>query len=151
VRGGYAGSILRINLSSGESRKEPTPDDLIESFIGARGFIAYTLYDEVPKRTDPLGEESKLMVATGPLTGLFLPSTGKAFVGGKSPLTGGYAESNFGGHFPVELKMAGYDMIVLEGRSRKPCTVGRRSNRRVGRGLSGLQTPDLSALGRGVS
>jgi len=120
VKGGYAGSILRVNLTTGEAVKEPTPEDLIRNYVGARGFIAHTLYNEVPKGADPLGEEAKLIVATGPLTGLFIPSTGKAHVGGKSPLTGGYAEANFGGHFPVELKMAGYDMIVVEGKSPKP-------------------------------
>jgi aldehyde:ferredoxin oxidoreductase len=120
LKGGYAGSILRVNLSTGVVLKEPTPEKVIRDFVGGRGFIAHTLYNEVPKGADPLGEESKLMIATGPLTGLFIPSTGKAFVGGKSPLTGGYAESNFGGHFPVELKMAGYDMIILEGKSPGP-------------------------------
>ncbi len=120
MKGGYAGSILRVNLTTGEAVKEPTPEDLIRNYVGARGFIAHTLYNEVPKGADPLGEEAKLIVATGPLTGLFIPSTGKAHVGGKSPLTGGYAEANFGGHFPVELKMAGYDMIVVEGKSPKP-------------------------------
>ena len=120
MKGGYAGNILRVNLTTGEVKKEPTPEDLIKNFVGARGFIAHTLYNEVPKGADPLGEEAKLMIATGPLTGLFIPSTGKVHIGGKSPLTGGYAEANFGGHFPVELKMAGYDMIIVEGRSEKP-------------------------------
>ena len=120
MKGGYAGNILRVNLTSGKVAKEPTPEALIKNFVGARGFIAHTLYNEVPKGADPLGEDAKLMIATGPLTGLFIPSTGKCHVGGKSPLTGGYAEANFGGHFPVELKMAGYDMIIVEGRSKKP-------------------------------
>jgi aldehyde:ferredoxin oxidoreductase len=120
---GYGGSILRIDLSAGKVSKETTPDDLKREFIGARGFIISTIFKETQAGVDPLGPESLFITATGPLTGLFIPSSGKIQSGGKSPLTGGYAEANSGGHFPEELKLAGYDMVVMKGQSKKPCIV----------------------------
>jgi aldehyde:ferredoxin oxidoreductase len=123
VRPGYGGSILRVNLSDGGITKEPTPDDLVRGYLGARGFIIHTLYTELPERVDPLGEDAKFITATGPLSGLFIPSSGKIQSGGKSPLTGGYGEANSGGHIPAELKMAGYDMLIVEGICDKPCYI----------------------------
>jgi aldehyde:ferredoxin oxidoreductase len=123
VKPGYGGSILRINLTEGKISKEPTPDELIRDYVGARGFIIRTLHEELAPGTDPLSPEAIFITATGPLTGLFVPSSGKIQSGGKSPITGGYGESNSGGHFPAELKMAGYDMIILEGKNAKPCYV----------------------------
>ncbi|MGD8627929.1 MAG: aldehyde ferredoxin oxidoreductase family protein [bacterium] len=120
---GYGGSVLRINLSDGKVSREPTPEEMIRDYIGARGFIIHTLYKELEPGIDPLGPEAKFITSTGPLTGLFVPSSGKIQSGGKSPLTGGYGESNSGGHFPAELKMAGYDMLILEGQHDKPCYV----------------------------
>jgi aldehyde:ferredoxin oxidoreductase len=123
VKPGYGGSILRIDLGSGKVTREPTPDALIRDYLGARGFIIKTLYDELAPGTDPLGPEAIFITATGPLTGVFVPSSGKIQSGGKSPITGGYGEANSGGHFPEELKMAGYDMIVLRGRHARPCYI----------------------------
>ncbi len=123
MTGGYGGSILRINLTDKKVVKEPTPDDLIRDYIGARGFIIRTLFKELAPGTDPLGPDAKFIMAAGPLTGLFVPSSGKIQTGGKSPLTGGYGEANSGGHFPEELKLAGYDMIILDGQSEKPCYI----------------------------
>ncbi|MFH1313326.1 MAG: aldehyde ferredoxin oxidoreductase family protein [Candidatus Eisenbacteria bacterium] len=123
MTGGYGGSILKINLTDRKVVKEPTPDDLIKDYIGARGFIIRTLFKELAPGTDPLGPDAKFIMATGPLTGLFVPSSGKIQTGGKSPLTGGYGEANSGGHFPEELKLAGYDMIILDGQSEKPCYI----------------------------
>jgi aldehyde:ferredoxin oxidoreductase len=120
---GYGGRILRVSLSDGKVKTESTPEDLIRDYLGARGFIAHTLYTELAPGTDPLGPDAKFVTATGPLTGLFIPSSGKIQSGAKSPLTGGYGEANSGGHLPEELKMAGYDMIVLEGVSDRPCYV----------------------------
>ncbi len=120
---GYGGSVLRINLSDGKVTKEPTPEDLIRDYLGARGFIIHTLYKELKPGTDPLGPDALFITSPGPLTGLFVPSSGKIQSGGKSPLTGGYGESNSGGHFPAELKMAGYDMLILQGQHDKPCYI----------------------------
>jgi len=120
---GYGGKILRINLSKGEIKSEPTPESLIRDYLGARGFIIHTLYRELSAGTDPLSPDAKFIMATGPLSGIFLPSSGKFQSGGKSPLTGGYGEANCGGHMPAEIKMAGYDMIIIEGKGEKPCYI----------------------------
>ncbi len=118
---GYAGSILRIDLSSGSIDKEPLPASLIEKFIGGRGFVAKLLYDEVPTGIDPFDPQNLLIVATGPLTGHFLPASGKTHFGTKSPSTGGYADSNMGGHFGPHLKYAGYDLLIINGKAEQPC------------------------------
>ena len=117
MRNGYAGSILRVDLSSGEVNKTPLPDELIDKYIGGRGFLAKLLYDELPPNTDPYSAENMFLAATGPLSGYFLPASGKVHFATKSPATGGYADSNMGGHFGPALKYAGYDVMVLTGRA----------------------------------
>ena len=117
---GYAGTILRVDLSSGSVRKEPLPDSLVKNFIGGRGFVAKMLYDETAPAIDPFDPPNMLIAATGPLTGHFLPASGKTHFGTKSPATGGYADSNMGGHFGPQLKYAGYDVVVITGRAESP-------------------------------
>jgi aldehyde:ferredoxin oxidoreductase len=117
---GYSGNILRVNLSTGKITKEPTPPEMIRDYIGGRGFGAYLLYQEVPKGADPLGPENKLIISSGPLSGLMIPGAGKCDFTCKSPLTGGYASSSLGGLLTAEIKYAGYDSIILEGISQKP-------------------------------
>ena len=90
---GYAGLILRVDLSSGEVGKAPLPEELVEKYIGGRGFLAKLLYDELPPNTDPYGADNIFMAATGPLSGYFLPASGKVHFATKSPATGGYADS----------------------------------------------------------
>ena len=94
---GYGGNILRVNLTTGKITKEPTPPELARDFIGGRGFGAYFLFKEVPKGADPLGPENKLIVSSGPLSGLMIPGAGKCDFTCKSPLTGGYASASLGG------------------------------------------------------
>ena len=117
---GYGGSILRVNLSTGKIAKEPTPPELARDFIGGRGFGAYLLFKEVPQGADPLGPENKLIISSGPLSGLLIPGAGKCDFACKSPLTGGYASASLGGLFTAEVKYAGLDSIILEGASPKP-------------------------------
>jgi aldehyde:ferredoxin oxidoreductase len=117
---GYGGSILRIDLSTGTLTKEPTPPQVARDFLGGRGFGAYFLFKEVPKNADPLGPENKLIISSGPLSGLMIPGAGKCDWTTKSPLTGGYASSSLGGLFTAEMKYAGIDSIILEGISPKP-------------------------------
>ena len=117
---GYGGTILRVNLTTGTITRQPTPPELARDYIGGRGFGAYLLYTEVPAHADPLGPENKLIISTGPFSGLMIPGAGKCDFTTKSPLTGGYAGSSLGGLFTAEMKYAGIDSIILEGISPKP-------------------------------
>jgi aldehyde:ferredoxin oxidoreductase len=117
---GYAGKILRVDLTSGKITKEDIPDQMKAKFLGGRGFAVKILWDEV-RGVDPLDEGNKIVFATGPLTGLPVPSSGKMVIATKSPLTGGYGDSNIGSRASVHLKQAGYDVLVIEGCSQHPC------------------------------
>ncbi len=117
---GYGGNILRVNLTTGKITREPTPEQVARDFIGGRGFGIYFLTKEVPVHVDPLGPENKLIISSGPLSGMLTAGGGKCDWTTKSPLTGGYASASMGGHFTAEMKYAGLDTIILEGKSPKP-------------------------------
>ncbi|MDP2994464.1 MAG: aldehyde ferredoxin oxidoreductase family protein [Anaerolineales bacterium] len=117
---GYGGRILRVNLTNGTVTKEPTSPDVARNFIGGRGFGIYFLLKEVPKGADPLGPENKLIISSGPISGMMIPGGGKCDWTTKAPLTGGYASASMGGHFTAEMRYAGLDSIILEGISPKP-------------------------------
>ncbi len=112
---GYAGKILKIDLSSGKHSIENTPQKLAEEYLGGRGFVARLLYDMIEPGIDPLGPKNVVVIATGPLSGHLLPGSGKTHFGALSPATGGYGDSNLGGHFGPNLKYAGYDCLILTG------------------------------------
>jgi aldehyde:ferredoxin oxidoreductase len=95
----------------------------MEEFVGGRGFNSRRLFEEVPKAVAPLSAGNKLMFATGPLVGTAFPLGARFNVSAKSPLTGILGDSNAGGHFAAEMKFAGYDQIIFEGRSRELCYV----------------------------
>ncbi|MDI6732831.1 MAG: aldehyde ferredoxin oxidoreductase family protein [Planctomycetota bacterium] len=116
----YGGKILRVNLSNDKISIEPLPEKLVSDYIGGRGFSARILYDELKTGIDPLGAENKIVVASGPLSGLFVPGAGKLTFASKSPATNSYGDSNIGGHLASEIKYAGYDVIIIEGISDKP-------------------------------
>lgn len=120
---GCAGKILRINLTKSEVKIQSTEKSLITGFLGGRGFNSKRLYDEVSKDVDPLSPQNKLMFATGPLVGTAFPLGARFNVSAKSPLTGILGDSNAGGHFAAEMKFAGYDQIIIEGKSRKPAYI----------------------------
>ena len=117
---GYGGNILRVNLSTGTVTREPTPVEVARDFIGGRGFGIYFLLKEVPKGADPLGPENKLIISSGPISGMMIPGGGKCDWTTKAPLTGGYASASMGGHFTAEMRYAGLDSIILEGASPRP-------------------------------
>jgi aldehyde:ferredoxin oxidoreductase len=117
---GYMGKLLVVDLTSGELKDEPLDPNLAHDFVGGAGYAARYLYDELGPDTDPLGPENTLMFMTGPLVGTRAPSCGRHEVCGLSPLTGIWAEANSGGFWGAELKFAGYDGIVVRGRSEKP-------------------------------
>lgn len=118
--GGYCGKILRINLTDKTSREEKLPLEAARNFIGGAGLGIKYLFDEVKPGTDPLGPDNKLIFAPGPFTGTSVPCASRMAVTGKSPLTGGVGMALTGGYFPAELKFAGWDAIVVEGKADKP-------------------------------
>ncbi|MFW9826738.1 MAG: aldehyde ferredoxin oxidoreductase family protein [Candidatus Thorarchaeota archaeon] len=117
---GYTGNILRINLTESDISIENPEEIFYRRYIGGEGFVAYYLLKEVKQGIDPLSPENKLIFATGPLTGFSIPGTGRNSVGAKSPLTGGFGEAEVGGHWGAELKHAGFDAIILEGKAKNP-------------------------------
>jgi len=117
---GYAGQVLRVDLSSGLISMEEPGGNFYRQYLGGRGFIIHTLLREVPVGADPLGPDNKLIFALGPITGMPLAGSGRNSVGAKSPLTGGYGEAEAGGYWGAELKRAGFDAIVIEGQAEHP-------------------------------
>ncbi|RLB14212.1 MAG: aldehyde ferredoxin oxidoreductase [Deltaproteobacteria bacterium] len=117
---GYAGTILEVNLTSGRATKTPLPENLAREYIGGRGFVARLLWERLSRGTNPFDPENLIIIATGPLSGHLVPASGKTHFGTKSPATGGYADSNMGGHFGPALKYAGYDVLLLTGRAPRP-------------------------------
>lgn len=120
---GYMGQVLRIDLTHKRWTAEPLNKELVENFIGSRGFGAKVLWDETPAGIAPLGSENKLVISTGPLTGTKVQSASRWLVQFKSPLTGIYCRSVGGGYFGAELKFAGYDMLIIEGEAERPVYV----------------------------
>jgi aldehyde:ferredoxin oxidoreductase len=120
IPGGYNGKILRVNLSESSVSVEATDGLFCRKYIGGAGFVAYFLWKEVRQGIDPLGPDNKLVFALGPVTGVLLPGSGRNCIGAKSPLTGGIAKSEVGEFWGAELKRAGYDAIIVEGRAEKP-------------------------------
>lgn len=117
---GWVGNILRVDLTRQKTSIEPLDETIAHTYIGARGLGIRYLYDEIDPAVDPLSKENKLIMATGPLTGTGALAAGRYMVVTKAPLTGAIANSNSGGYFPAELKFAGYDMIIFEGKAEKP-------------------------------
>lgn len=117
---GYTGKWLWIDLGSGEVEARSLDPALAEQFLGGNGFGTKLLWDLVGPEVDPLSAGNNLVVATGPLSGTGLPSSGRVEVIAKSPLTGIYGDSNAGGFFGPELKLAGWDMLVFTGRAAQP-------------------------------
>ena len=118
--GGYHGKILRVNLSDRKIGAEVIDDDFCRKYLGGAGFISYYLLKELKPGIDPLGPENKLIFALGPLSGLVLGGCSRHTVGAKSPLTGGIAKSEAGEAFAPQLKRAGFDGLIIEGKADKP-------------------------------
>lgn len=118
--GGYAGKILDVDLSREKTVTKDLMKDLAADYIGGNGFIARMLFDNLSPGIDPLGPENILIFALGPINGTMWPQTGRFHTGAKSPLTGVIGEANCGGHWGAELKFAGFDAIVVRGKSDAP-------------------------------
>ncbi|MEQ1594794.1 MAG: aldehyde ferredoxin oxidoreductase family protein [Casimicrobium sp.] len=116
----WAGKILRVNLTAGTVKSEPLNMQWARDYIGSRGLGTKYLVEEVDATVDPLSADNKIIWATGPLTGTMASTGGRYTVITKGPLTGAIACSNSGGYWGAEFKMAGWDMVIFEGKSAKP-------------------------------
>ena len=116
----WQGKILRVDLTAGTCRSEPLNMDWAAAYLGQRGLGTRYLAAEIDAKVDPLAPANKLIFATGPLTGTMASTGGRYSAVTKGALTGAIAASNSGGFFGAELKMAGWDMVIVEGRAKKP-------------------------------
>ena len=117
---GYVGKVLRINLTTKEIAEEELSEELIKDYLGGAGMAIKYLFDEVPATTDALSQDNKLIFALGPLGGTSAPCASRMTITSKSPLTNCVGMSMTGGYFPVEMKFAGYDIIIIEGKAEEP-------------------------------
>ena len=117
---GWKGKILRIDLSTHTVRTEALPARLMRDYIGGRGMCARILFDEIDPRIDALSPANKLIFATGPLTGSGAPAASRYIVSAKSPLSNCVSSPCCGGYLGANLKYAGYDLLIFEGRSPEP-------------------------------
>ncbi len=122
---GWCGKIVRVDLSNAEIRVEDLPREYMEKYIGGAGINARLLYDGIHTHpdVDPLAPENPIIFGAGPLVGTPFPCASRFTVTAKSPLTGIFGDTNAGGWFPVRLKQAGYDHIVISGKADRPSAV----------------------------
>ena len=143
--GGYNGRILKVDLSAGSVDVEPLSTDVAADYLGGAGFGIKFLFDGVPAKTDPLGPDNRLIFSSGPFTGTKVSCASRMAVTTKSPLTGAVGMALSGGHFPAELKMAGFDAIIIDGVAESPTYLLIKDDRaelRDARSLWGLTTSD---------
>ncbi len=117
---GWTGNFLHIDLTKPKSIIKIYNESLALNFLGGRGFATKILWDTIKQGTDPLSPENKIVFATGPLTAIGLPNSGKLVIASKSPLTGGYGDGNIGTLAAVHMRKAGYDALIVEGKAEKP-------------------------------
>ncbi len=117
---GWHRRVLRVDLTQREVRTEPLNMTWAQEFLGERGLATKYLWETMDPKADPMGPCNVLIFATGPLTGTMSSTSGRYAVVTKGPLTGAIACSNSGGKFGAELKFAGYDLLIVEGRSAQP-------------------------------
>jgi aldehyde:ferredoxin oxidoreductase len=119
-KGGYFKRYLHMDLSSGRAEHRDLGDDFLSAYLGGRGFGAKLVWDNLREngfKMDPLSPQNLLVIAPGPLTGVYLPSSGKNSFVSISPATGLYGDSSLGGGFGVELRQTGIDMLAITGRA----------------------------------
>ena len=117
---GYGGRLLFVTLDDGRSRVEPLDETHARSLLGGNGLAARILLDHLPPHTDPFDPANVVVFAVGPITDTTVPGNSRACVVGKSPLTGLFFDSTFGGRFPATLKRTGFDAVVITGRASAP-------------------------------
>jgi aldehyde:ferredoxin oxidoreductase len=117
---GYTGKILRVDLSNNGTSVEQPGDNFYRTYFGGTALIGYYLMKELKPRIDPLGPDNKLIFSSGVITGIPSAGTGRSAAGAKSPLTNGWGDAQAGGYWGAELKRAGWDAIIIEGKAEKP-------------------------------
>ena len=117
---GYNGKILHVNLTTGQLRVEEPNEAFYRKYMGGSALALHYLLKEVPAGADPLGPENVLVLALSVLTGTAISGQSRMTAAAKSPLTGGIGDSQGGGFWPAELKFAGFDAVVIKGKSDKP-------------------------------
>ncbi|MBI4790203.1 MAG: aldehyde ferredoxin oxidoreductase family protein [Chloroflexi bacterium] len=117
---GSTGRLLQIDLSDGSIRCEQLAEEFYRHYPGGKALAGYLLLNNLPRGTDPLGPANLLVLAAGLLTGAALPTASRFTAAARSPLTGAYGESEAGGYWGPELKMAGFDAITITGRAETP-------------------------------
>ena len=117
---GWREQYLDVNLTTGEIEIIALPHDLLKLAIGGVGLAAQLVYDNFPVGAEPLSPQNVLAVVAGPLSGTTWPGTGRLVIAGRSPLTGIWGEASLGGYFATQLKRAGYDAVLIRGRSPEP-------------------------------
>jgi len=121
INGGFAGRILYVDLSRGETRTESLDNELAADFVGGLGLTVKLAYDAIKPGTDPLSPDNPIVLGVGPLVGTSLPSTSRVFAVTKLPTSGSVGWCGGGGaSFGAQLKNAGYDHVVIEGSATHP-------------------------------
>jgi aldehyde:ferredoxin oxidoreductase len=145
----YEAKVLRINLTQRTASDETIPYQVSRDYIGGAGLGIKFLFDEVKAGTDSLGPENKLIFSVGPFTGTNVPCSSRMAIISKSPLTNAVGLSLSGGHFPVEIKHAGYTCIIVEGQAEKPLYLSIKGGEvrfHNGKNIWGTQTSDCQQM-----
>jgi aldehyde:ferredoxin oxidoreductase len=117
---GYAGKIVRIDLTSGKISTEELKEEVARNYLGGKGLGVYLLYHSLRPKTDPYDPGNILIFTQGPLTGTSFPTASRGAVITKSPLTGTFLDSYAGGLFGPCIKYAGYDALMITGKAKSP-------------------------------
>ena len=117
---GWNGKLLRVDLTKGRAVADEYSAETAKNYLGGRGFAVKILWDALKAGIDPLSPDNRLIFAAGPLTAFPVPSSGKLIVAAKSPLTWGYGDGNIGTVAAVQMRRAGYDAVVVEGKAKNP-------------------------------
>jgi aldehyde:ferredoxin oxidoreductase len=135
---GWAGKILRINLTTGQIAPEILDPAIAQQYIGGRGLGTYFMASAATAAVDPLSVSNQVILAAGPLCGTNAPAASHWNVVTKGPLTGTIASSSSGGIFGAILKYAGYDALIIQGKARQPVYIWIHDDKAEIRDASGL-------------
>ena len=116
----FTGRVLEIDLSAGDWKFHPYPDDLVWKYLSGRGFNVQYLFDNLPSDADPLGPENLLLFSCGLITGTEAPASARLHINARSPLTGLLGSSNVGGNFGARLRSCGIQSLIIRGKSPEP-------------------------------